>query len=154
MNGFEYQVAAHMIYEDEAGGETRREGARHHPSRTRTLRCGKNAIPSTRFECSDHYARSMASYGVFLAACGFEYDGPAGHIGFAPRLSPNNFRTPFTASEGWGVYNQRIKNQALTASLHVDWGKLTLQTISIYIPKDAQVSSVTVGGNQQEFQTQ
>ncbi len=28
---------------------------------------------------------------VFLAACGFEYHGPRGHIGFAPRLTPGQF---------------------------------------------------------------
>ena len=24
----------------------------------------------------DHYARAMASYGTFISACGFDYDGP------------------------------------------------------------------------------
>ena len=46
----------------------------------------------------------MASYGVFLAACGYEYHGPKGHLAFAPRLTPEDFRAAFTAAEGWGRF--------------------------------------------------
>jgi non-lysosomal glucosylceramidase len=42
----------------------------------------------------------MASYGVFTAVCGYEYHGPKGHPGFAPRLTPENCRAAFTAAEG------------------------------------------------------
>jgi hypothetical protein len=34
-------------------------------------------------EYSDRYAWAMARYGMFLAACGFEYHGPHGYMGFA-----------------------------------------------------------------------
>jgi len=34
----------------------------------------------------------MAAYGAFLAACGYEYHGPAGRLGFAPRSQAENFR--------------------------------------------------------------
>ncbi|VGO13156.1 hypothetical protein PDESU_01710 [Pontiella desulfatans] len=64
--------------------------------------------PYNEIECSDHYARAMSSYAVFLAACGFEYDGPAGVMGFGPVIQPENFRAPFTAAEGWGTFSQRI----------------------------------------------
>ncbi len=49
----------------------------------------------------------MASYGVFLAACGYEYHGPKRHLAFAPRLSPENFRAAFTTAEGWGTFSQK-----------------------------------------------
>ena len=49
--------------------------------------------PWNEVECGDHYARSMASYGVFLAACGYEYHGPKRHLGFAP-LKPGRFPRP------------------------------------------------------------
>ena len=58
--------------------------------------------PYNEIECSDHYARSMASYGVFLAACGFEYHGPKGHLGFAPRVSPDNFKAAVHRGRGLG----------------------------------------------------
>ena len=82
MNGFEYQAAGHMIWEgmvQEGLAVTRAIHDRYHPSRRN---------PWNEVECGDHYARSMASYGVFLAACGYEYHGPKRHLAFAPRLSP------------------------------------------------------------------
>ena len=101
MNGFEYQVAGHMIWEgmvDEGLAVTRAIHDRYHATRRN---------PYNEVECGDHYARSMASHGVFLAACGFDVPRPEGHIGFAPRLTPEDFRRAFTAAEGWGTFSQR-----------------------------------------------
>ena len=89
MHGFEYQAAGHMIFEGlvkEGLAVTRSVHDRYHPSKRN---------PWNEIECGEHYARSMASYGVFLAACGFEHHGPKGHIGFAPRLTPENFKAAF-----------------------------------------------------------
>jgi hypothetical protein len=70
----------------------------------------------------------MASYGVFLAACGFEYDGPAGHIGFKPRMMDGDrFKSAFTSAEGWGSFEQ--KGRAAKLSLH--YGLLTIRTVSL-----------------------
>ena len=46
----------------------------------------------------------MASYVTVLACGGFEYDGPAGVIGFAPRLQADNLKRACTAAEGWGTF--------------------------------------------------
>ena len=78
MNGFEYQVAGHMIWEGmltEGLAVTRMIHDRYHAARRN---------PWNEVECGDHYARSMASYGVFLAACGYEYHGPQRPSGFRP----------------------------------------------------------------------
>ena len=101
MNGFEYQVAGHMIWEgmvQEGLAVTRAVHDRYHASRRN---------PWNEVECGDHYARSMASYGVFLAACGYEYHGPKGRLGFAPRLTPDKFKAAFTTAEGWGTFTQQ-----------------------------------------------
>ena len=111
MNGFEYQVAGHMLWEGmltEGLAITRMIHDRYHALRRN---------PWNEVECGDHYARSMASYGVYLAACGFEYHGPQGHIGIAPRLSPDNFRSAFTAAEGWGTIGQRREEDRQIATL-------------------------------------
>ncbi|MHB0956702.1 MAG: GH116 family glycosyl-hydrolase [Pirellulaceae bacterium] len=141
MNGFEYQVAGHMIWEglvEEGLAVTRAVHDRYHPSRRN---------PWNEIECGDHYARSMASYGIFLAACGFEYHGPSGHIGFAPRLSPEHFRAAFTSAEGWGTYEQKIEGAAVTAELTVRWGTLRVRTVSLSVAGQPASVRVTVNGN-------
>jgi non-lysosomal glucosylceramidase len=90
--------------------------------------------PWNEIECGDHYARSMASYGVYLAACGFEYDGPRGHIGFAPRLTPEDFKCAFTSAEGWGTFSQQSETTNLKAQIAVKWGTLRLKTIAFNFP--------------------
>ena len=128
MNGFEYQVAGHMIWEgmlQEGLAVTRAVHDRYH---------ARHRNPWNEVECGDHYARSMASYGVFLAACGFEYHGPQGHIGFAPRLSPDDFKAAFTSAEGWGTYQQKAEGGARTAELTVRWGSLRVRTMSLAVP--------------------
>src|SRR5208283_3058445 len=87
--------------------------------------------PWNEVECGDHYARSMASYGVYLAACGYEYHGPKGYLAFAPRLSPENFRAAFTTAEGWGTFAQKDDDGRRKATVDVRWGKLALKTLAL-----------------------
>ena len=70
MTGFEWQVAAHMIWEgmmEEGLAIGKAIYDRYQPAKRN---------PYNEVECSDHYSRAMASYGAFLAACGYRYDGP------------------------------------------------------------------------------
>lgn len=123
MNGFEYQVAGHMIAEGlvlEGLAVTRMVHDRYHPARRN---------PWNEIECGDHYARSLASYGVFLAACGYEYDGPRGRLAFAPRLTPENFKCAFTTAEGWGSFWQQSAIATLQSQIAVHWGRLRLKTL-------------------------
>src|SRR6478736_7843116 len=125
MSGFEHQVASHMMAEgmtDEALIITRSIHERYHAAKRN---------PYNEIECSDHYARAMASYGTFITACGFEYHGPKGYIRFAPKWNKENFKAPFTVAEGWGSYTQQKINNSQVHSYHLKYGSLRLQQVSL-----------------------
>jgi len=142
MSGFEHQVAGHMIDEGlvmEGLAVERAIHDRHHASRRN---------PWNEIECGDHYSRAMASYGVFLAACGFAYHGPKQHIGFSPRLTPENFKCAFTSAEGWGTFSQQLDGSAFNAELEVKWGELALKILSLTPPgkiRPQEVSAMLAG---------
>jgi len=127
--GIEFQAAAGMIYEgqiDEAltivrAVHDRYDAAKHNPW--------------NEVECGDHYARAMASWGCLLGLSGWEYDGPAGRIVFAPRITPEDFRCVFTAAEGWGTAAQRQTADSQTDTLTVRWGRLRVATLEVQPPK-------------------
>jgi len=84
----------------------------------------------------------MASYATLLACGGFEYDGPARMIGFAPRWQAHDFKTPFTAAEGWGSFSQKQSGKTMTASLDVKFGQLTLKTLDLVPPSGSVPTEV------------
>jgi uncharacterized protein (DUF608 family) len=141
MSGFEHQFASHLLWEKmvtEGLAVTRVIHDRY---------SAKLRNPYNEIECSDHYARAMASYGTFVAACGFEYDGPRQHIGFAPRITPEDFGAPFTAAEGWGTFRQKIIGGKIEAALEVKWGKLPLRSVSLEVPGSREsLASVKLDG--------
>ena len=150
MNGFEYQAASHMIWEDmvqEGMAVTRAIHDRYHASRRN---------PWNEVECGDHYARSMASYGVYLAACGFENHGPNGHLGFAPRLTPGDFRCAFTAPEGWGTFQQKDGAAGRDAKIEVRWGTMRLKSVALELAdgKKAPALTVAMAGKKIEAKTE
>jgi len=125
MNGFEYQVAGHMMWEgmvQEGLAITRAVHDRYHASKRN---------PWNEVECGDHYARSMASYGVFLAICGYEYHGPKGRLAFAPRVSPGDFRAAFTTAQGWGTFQQNRGEDQQVDTVLVSYGSLRLNEVIV-----------------------
>jgi len=127
--GIEYQVAGHMVWEDmltEALAICRGVEDRYHPARHN---------PFNEVECGDHYARALASWGVYTALAGFEYHGPKGHLGFAPRITPERFRAAFTAAEGWGSFTQTRAANVQRDQIEVRWGRLRLKTLAFAVPQ-------------------
>ncbi len=100
--------------------------------------------PWNEIECGDHYSRAMASHGVFLALCGFEYHGPKQHFGFAPRITPEDFRGAFTSAEGWGTIGQKRDSRQQTDRIEVRWGKLAVKTLAFELPEGTKAAQVTV----------
>lgn len=134
MSGFEWQVASHMIAEGMLREGLAISRAIHDRYRAQLRN------PYNEIECSDHYARAMASYGVFITTCGFTSHGPKEEIGFAPRLKPEDFRAAFTAAGSWGQFRQRRQGDTLTAEIEVRWGRLHLKQIRLAASRAGQVA--------------
>ena len=129
MNGFEHQAAGHMIWEGLVLEGLAVERAVH--DRYDALK--RN--PWNEIECGNHYARSMASFGVFLAACGYEYHGPKGRLAFAPRVHPEDFRAAFVTAKGWGSFSQKTAAGGQNAAIELKWGSLMLRSLTVATPK-------------------
>ncbi|MCH7905768.1 MAG: hypothetical protein IH944_14525 [Armatimonadetes bacterium] len=96
MTGFEYQAAAHMVAEGlvtEGLAVTRAIHDRYSPSQRN---------PYNEIECSDHYGRAMASFGVYWNVCGFKIHGPKKQLSIDPKID-GDFRCAFIAPDGWGT---------------------------------------------------
>jgi uncharacterized protein (DUF608 family) len=147
MTGFEHQVASHMIWEDKLD---------YGLSIVKAIHERYGAIkrnPYNEIECSDHYARAMASYGCFIAAAGFTYNGPKGQIGFAPKLSPENFKAAFTATDGWGSLQQTRTATSQTNTIKIDYGTLKLQQIELLLPLGKSVDKIKLMQNSTALET-
>lgn len=161
MSGFEWQAAAHMVMEGApipAADFAKTGEFLENPADPRSLTARGLAVgraihdryspalrnPYNEIECSDHYARANASYSLFLAACGFHHDGPAGVIGFEPKIAPEDFKAPFTAAEGWGTFEQKQSaDRKWSASLTVRHGRLVLNELRL--PWIAGAGNVKLG---------
>ena len=141
--GIEYQVAGGMVWEgllDEALTICRAVHDRYAPDRRN---------PYNEIECCDHYARALASWGVYTALCGFDYHGPEGRIAFDPQLTPEAFRAAFTTAEGWGTFEQtRADEASQTDRLTLAFGTLRLRELAFQVPAGVTGATVWLDGRQ------
>ena len=102
------------------------------PSTTRATRSSAATITPARWPV-----------GACSPPCrGFEYHGPKGHIGFAPRISPDDFRAAFTAAEGWGTFAQMRSEKSQREQVALRWGRLNLKSLAFTVPADWKAVSV------------
>lgn len=126
--GIEHQVAANMIYEglmDEGLATCKAVHDRYHPMKRN---------PYNEVECSDFYARAMASWGILLALSGYQYHGPHQQLSFAPRITPENFRCAFTTAEGWGTFAQKMSDKSGSWNIDLRYGSLPIRQLAFTGP--------------------
>ncbi len=99
--GVEYQVATLLIYEGFLEeGLTVVKALRERYD-------GYRRNPFNEVECGNHYARSLASYGLLVALSGMEWDGTKRELSFHPAVGEEDFSTFFCVEGAWGIYRQR-----------------------------------------------
>ena len=136
--GLEYEAACDMINEGllkEALVSIRSVDERYN---------GTKRNPWNEIEGSDHYSRAMQSWNILLAISGFTYDGPAGKLGFAPKITPEDFKCFFSGAEGWGSILQKRSGNSQISEIQLKYGTLTLKTIALEVPKKWTQSKVKV----------
>lgn len=127
MNGFEYQVAIHMIQEGlvDEGLEI--------VTAIRDRFDGEKRNPWNEFECGSNYSRSMASYSLLLALSGFKFNMSEGMIGFSPVQTPEEFNCFWSLDSGWGEFISKDK----TMEVVVLYGELNVQTLKLPLNTNA-----------------
>jgi non-lysosomal glucosylceramidase len=103
--GFEYQVAAHLIFEGfiNEGLEIVKAVRDRHD--------GFKRNPWNEVECGHHYFRSMSSWGLLIALCGYKFDLVEGVIEFNPVINKEDFRCFFSCGKAWGIFEQKRNPQ-------------------------------------------
>jgi len=153
MTGFEYAAAATMVQADllKLGFAIVRAAYDRYDGRLRTsLSGGDNASwgysgnPFGDDECGKFYARAMSVWSMLLACQGFTCDGPAGVIGFRPKWKPEDHKSFFTASEGWGLFIQTRVAGKQTDRIELRSGRLDLSKMIFELPDGMNLPDVTV----------
>ncbi len=143
--GIEYQVAAHLIYEDMLDeGLAIVKGVRDRHD-------GIARNPWNEFECGHHYARAMASWSLVLALSGFHYSAHDRFIAFAPKVDADDFKCFYSTGSGWGTYSQKITGDSLSAKIGVDWGEIDIQQIRLALPRGMKAAIATPSGAAKGF---
>jgi hypothetical protein len=107
---------------------------------------GRRRNPFDEAECGHHYARAMASWGVFIALTGFTYDARSKVMGFARSDSPTQWF--WSTGRAWGVLEQSPGPGSPVARLKVMKGTVALESLVLgeTALRPAQPGDLTEGG--------
>lgn len=146
MNGFEYQVAIHMIQEGMVD-----EGLEIVKA-IRDRYDGERRNPWNEFECGSNYARSMASYALLPALSGFEFDMVSGVVGFDPvpvsSAPTDRFVVFWCLDSGWGVFGLDKDR----CEIKVLYGELNVREFRIPSAANRVIGRVSVSGADVRFE--
>ncbi|WP_314589314.1 GH116 family glycosyl hydrolase [Paenibacillus terrigena] len=144
MSGFEYSAAAEMLRRGmlEEGltivnaASNRYDGRLRNDSYMTFGGCGIGDGTGNPFgddECGQWYGRTLSSWSLLLSLQGFTYDAPNHTIGFAPTWQPEDHKSFFTSSDGYGTFSQKRSGNNQTSSITVASGKLDLKKVNLSI---------------------
>ncbi|MBN1535466.1 MAG: hypothetical protein JW908_01955 [Anaerolineales bacterium] len=139
--GIEYEIATLLIYEgmiEEGLDIVKAVRERHN---------GVRRNPWNEVECGNHYARSMASWGLLLALTGFHYDAHTHSISFNPVYQSNNFQGLFTTGSCWGSYSQQFDNDKFDLFIDIIYGTLEIDELVIHLPGSFTKAASKIGSN-------
>ncbi len=122
MTGFEYTLAAHLIYEGKLKKGLKVIAA------VRQRYDGRKRNPFNEAECGHHYARAMASWAGVLAFTGFHYSAVTQTMSFADREG-NWF---WSNGDAWGMCHIKNSRNSWKVRLSVYHGELTLNAFGIH----------------------
>ncbi len=160
MTGFEYGAAVTLIQNgllkeglmvikiisDRYDGRLRTEGVSDFDNGP----WGYSGNPFGDDECGKFYGRSLSVWSALLALQGFLYDGPAGVIGFRPRMNEEDHTSFFSTAEGYGLFRQSIDSGKLEASIEIAEGSLKISEIVLGDQVQPQSISVRKGDGKLE----
>jgi non-lysosomal glucosylceramidase len=89
----------------------------------------------------------LSSWSALLALQGFMYDGPQQAITFKPVWQPENHKSFFSSSEGWGLFTQTRSKSGQTDVIYVKYGIVTVRQIQLMVPDNHKVRKVSVKEN-------
>ena len=98
--GIEYEVAALLARTDQL------EESLTIVKAIRDRHDGFKRNPFSENESGYYYARAMASWAVYEALLGYEYDSRTNKQKFSPKINKNNFRGFWCNGKSWGIFKQ------------------------------------------------
>jgi non-lysosomal glucosylceramidase len=129
--GLEYTAAAGMLFEGMIDDAVKVIAA------ARDRHDGFKRNPFDEAECGHHYARAMASWGCYIAATGFAYDGATKTMRMAASTKPATWF--WSNGDAWGTVKQdagRVTVNVMRGTISLARVRVGEKTVSMDAPRD------------------